>query len=235
MPKPRNDIPIAFLRECFDLDPETPSGLRWRFRATMPPQWNSRQAGKPAGTAAGKGYWHIKLTFGGQERHLHAHRVVFALTHRHWPEHEIDHVHGVKAGNGIENLRPATSMQNAHNQKMRCTNTSGYPGVWRHRRSRKWQTRITAGGRRINLGGFNTREKAGAAYLAAKAILHPFATAPRNRMWAALTIIRIARNRWNMTLEAAAWEAFEPLLPPINHAYLRKPLNHPATELQTTK
>jgi hypothetical protein len=84
----------------------------------------------------------------------------------------------------------------------------------------------------IYLGSFNTREDACAAYLAVKAILHPFGPVPRgmttnirprNRMWAAHTIIKVARKRKNMTLEAAAWEAFQPLLPQINHARLPEP------------
>ena len=81
MPKPRNDIPVAFLRECLNLDPTVPSGLRWRSRADMPPQWNSRHSGKPAGTAVAKGYWKITLTFDGRVRTLNAHPVVFALAH----------------------------------------------------------------------------------------------------------------------------------------------------------
>ena len=54
MPKPSDHdtplaIPLAVLRECFDLDPGVVSGLRRRFRADMSSQWNAKCAGKPAG------------------------------------------------------------------------------------------------------------------------------------------------------------------------------------------
>jgi hypothetical protein len=45
----------------------------------MPPWWNTRYAGKPAGRPDSEGYFPIKLTFDGRKRWLLAHRVVFAL------------------------------------------------------------------------------------------------------------------------------------------------------------
>jgi hypothetical protein len=54
MPKPSDrDIPLAVLRERFDLDPGVVTGLRKRFRAYMSPQWNAKCAGKPAGGSPG--------------------------------------------------------------------------------------------------------------------------------------------------------------------------------------
>jgi hypothetical protein len=216
MPRPRNDIPLAYLAESFDLDPTTPSGLRWRFRAHMTPHWNAAFAGKPAGTAWGQGYLQICLTFDGRERKLKAHRVVFALSHGHWPEQEIDHKNGVEAGNDIDNLRSATNGQNAHNQKIYCTNTSGFPGVSWDKQKRRWLAGIMAGGRTIRFGRFNSREQAGAAYLAAKAILHPYAPLPRGmtplyinprvRLHAVKTIVKTARKHHDTAMQSAAWQ-----------------------------
>jgi hypothetical protein len=95
--KPKNDIPLAFLRECLDIDAEAQSELRWRPRPLehFPDErarasWNARYAGQQAGAHA-KGYWLVGLTYGGRRRMLGAHRIVVALTHGFWPEHEVDH------------------------------------------------------------------------------------------------------------------------------------------------
>jgi hypothetical protein len=109
MTKPKNDIPIALLAERFVLDPTVPSGLRWRFRADMTSTWNTRHAGKPAGSLHING-WLVVLTFGGRLRYLLASRLVYALANARWPAKEVDHIHGVEAGNGIANLRGATPL-----------------------------------------------------------------------------------------------------------------------------
>jgi hypothetical protein len=220
MPTPNNDIPLAYLRTNFELDPDIASGVRRRFRADMSPQWNAQWAGKPAGTRDSKGYFRIQLTFAGRNRMLQAHRVIFALAHGRWPAEELDHALGVKAGNGIGNLREATHAQNNHNRTISPRNTSGYPGVSWLKQRRKWQAQITANCRRIHLGsGFNTREEAGAAYLAAKALLHPFAPIPRgsttppnlqpvDRLKMAFRIVKTARRYPDMKL--TAWDYLIP-------------------------
>jgi AP2 domain/HNH endonuclease len=219
--KPKTDIPLAYLRACFVIDTTVGSGLRWRYRADMSPQWNSRCAGKEAGTPTAQGYWCVSLTLHGRQHRLRAHRIIFALTHGHWPPHELDHKNGVEAGNGIDNLRAATPSQNQHNRKINRNNTSGYSGVCWDKRRGKWEAKIKIGGRQFRLGYFDTQEEAYAAYLAAKALVHPFAPIPRgttmnilprSRFWAAQRVLKAARKHRDTTLEAAAWEAFEPLL-----------------------
>ncbi len=187
MAKPKDhDIPLAFVREALDLDPAVESGTRWKQRPRdhFPDQrawtiWNTRYAGKSAGSLKGNGCFHIGLTFDGRMRWLKTHRVVFALTHGHWPKHEVDHIHGVEAGHGSGNLRAATRTENQHNVKISRRNTSGYLGVsWSKERGR-WRAQIVAGGRGVWLGYFDTPEEAFAAYLAAKRRLHLFAPTPR--------------------------------------------------------
>ena len=92
------DIPVAFLAECLILDQETTSGLRWRERprehfvsARASASWNARYAGKLAGSPTIWGYLDICLTFAGRERHLKAHRVVWALAHGRWPDDQLVH------------------------------------------------------------------------------------------------------------------------------------------------
>ena len=185
MTKPHDrDIPIAYLRESFILDPATPSGLRWRKRPRehFLPQawirWNTRYAGATAGRLDGEGYLRVTLTRGGRKHFLYAHRIVFALINDRWPVDRVDHEKGVEAGNRITNLREATTAQNGQNRKLDAHSTSGFAGVGKSS-WRGWQARIGVGGRRIWLGHFATREEAVVAYLKAKAELHSFQPTPR--------------------------------------------------------
>lgn len=184
--KPKDtDIPIAFLRECFVLDPQT-GRLMWRVRPRehfptlrSAASTNGRLAGKPTGSLDSKGYLQIWLTIGGQRRGLLAHRSIFALTHGRWPADEVDHRSGASDDNAPGNLREATHNQNRQNLKLFANNTSGFTGVSWDARHGKWQGNIGIGGRLIHLGRFATPEAAYAAYLKAKTELHPFQPAPR--------------------------------------------------------
>lgn len=184
MPKPKNnDIPIALLRECFDLDVET-GALTWRVRprehfatANAWASWNAIYPGEKAGTLHPTGYLNIGLTIDRRCRLLLGHRVIFALVHGRWPVDEIDHRNGVEAGDDVDNLREATHAQNCQNRKVNGNNTTGFPGVSKH--GNKWQANIAVAGRRRHLGAFDTAEAAHAVRLKAKAELHPFQPVPR--------------------------------------------------------
>lgn len=194
-----SDIPISFLVQCFDANPNS-GALIWRTRSrehfrseSRWRQFNTRFAGKAAGTRQDKGYLQVTLAFDGRRRTLMAHRIIFALAHGRWPDELLDHAHGVEAGNGVANLREATHSQNNQNRSATSRSTSGLTGVFWNKRHKKWRAHIVANGRRMHLGSFNSRETAHAAYLAAKAELHPFQPVPRD-------LSRPAR-RWRLVLE----------------------------------
>ena len=136
----------------------------------------SRFAGNPAGTFIK--YWRVKLTFKGVERLILAHRIIFALTHDRWPVADLDHEDRNRTINQIGNLREATPSQNNQNQGLRSDNTSGVKGVYWHKKARKWQGYISVNGRRLHLGLHPTRERAEAAVLMVRSLLHPFAPKP---------------------------------------------------------
>jgi len=74
----------------------------------------------------------------------------------------IDHIDRDGLNNRRSNLRFCTNTQNQMNSCKNKNNTSGFKGVYIDKG--KFRSRISFNGRRIHLGFFDTREKAGEAY-----------------------------------------------------------------------
>lgn len=74
---------------------------------------------------------------------------------------EIDHINGDKLDNRKENLRFCTHRQNAVNQRIYSTNTSGFRGVYAV--GKKWAAQIYRYNKAIYLGSFETKELAAKA------------------------------------------------------------------------
>lgn len=155
------------LRELLAYDRET-GAFTWkvaRGRGVM--------VGDIAGYTHSGGYRYIGVC----GRNHRAHRLAWLWVHGVWPAACLDHRNGVRSDNRIVNLREATIAENAQNRlQVASDNTSGHPGVsWRKDRCR-WRAFIHLDGRQHHLGHYATAEEAAAAYLVAKAKLHPFAT-----------------------------------------------------------
>jgi hypothetical protein len=79
---------------------------------------------KPATTYPSKaGY--LSVSFMG---HMwRAHRLAWRISHGHWPDHEIDHINGMKDDNRLANLRDVTHSENMRNDNTRIRMTTrGY-------------------------------------------------------------------------------------------------------------
>lgn len=170
-----NSITCEFVRKVLDYDPE--SGiLLWRERQKQDfkrsyefKRWNSRYAGKKAGTISnpkrGTPYLRVKLNGKTYE----AHRLIWFYMTDEWPLHEIDHRDSDGLNNRWLNLRNATDQQNCANRSVRSDNSLGIKGVYFDKESRRYRAEIQVSGRKIYLGRFDTPEEGSRAYMAAAA------------------------------------------------------------------
>lgn len=164
-------LPMQLVIEAFELDPSSPSWLRWRIRPRehfkSDRGWrifNSRHAGKPVTaytSLADTQYWVVR--FGGR---LHrAHRLVLALVSGSDPGPlHVDHIDGNGLNNNPANLRMATHQENLRNRGPQKNNTTGRKGVSWNKHAQKYVAQIKINGRPIHLGCFVDIESASAAY-----------------------------------------------------------------------
>lgn len=146
--------------------PET-GELRWAVGN------RGRQKGDIAGSIYSNGYRRIYLA----GKRCPAHRLAWMLFYGYWPESDIDHINGVRHDNRISNLRLATKSQNQQNRsasKKPGGKSSRFVGCYYHPRNKKWTAAITAYGKRMWLGSFDTEIEAQKAYKEAKLKHHDF-------------------------------------------------------------
>lgn len=128
------------------------------------------KAGMVAGSKRPDGYIGICV----DQHTLLAHRLVWFWHHGTMPEHEIDHINGIKHDNRIENIRPATRTENLQNTKKGRSQHTNLIGVGYSSRDKVYSAKIRHNGQRKYLGSFATADEAHCAYLKAKQELHPF-------------------------------------------------------------
>ena len=92
-------------------------------------------------------------------RTVRMHRLIMAAK----PGIQVDHRNGNGLDNRRENLRLATSLQNGANKRTKGP-ASGFKGVYRTDRGKRWKAIITVGYKRQHLGCFDTAQEAAAAY-----------------------------------------------------------------------
>lgn len=151
-----------YLRERLHYDPET-GELTWRGRG----QNFGGFAGKPAGCVQ-KGYRVIQ--FSTPKVSVLAHRAIWAMVTGTWPRDRVDHKDRDGTNNRWFNLREASQGQNMLNRAAK--GAVPYKGVCRHKSKGGYIARITAKGRLINLGWFESPVAAARAYDSAAVRYH---------------------------------------------------------------
>jgi hypothetical protein len=129
--------------------------------------WNTRYAGKAAGTINPAG--HLRVAVGHIQ--YHAHRLVWLYMHGEPVPDVIDHIDHNKLNNRFTNLRAATKLQNGANSGKRKNNTTGIKGVGLLPHG-SYRARIMFNGKDIALGRFKTLEEAAKARFEAATRLH---------------------------------------------------------------
>ena len=159
------NLTVERLREALNYDSATGVFTRRHQSGT-----GRQPAGTVAGGLRGNGYVYISIDC----RSYLAHRLAWFYVHGVWPDGDLDHRDICPTPNWISNLKPKTRSGNMQNRaKPNSNNKSGLLGVRYHRRSGKWTSEITVGGKSKYLGLFASPELAHEAYVSAKKQLHP--------------------------------------------------------------
>jgi hypothetical protein len=104
-----------------------------------------------------------------KRKHYAVHRVVFLLAHG-WLPDCVDHIDGNPSNNCVENLRPATRLQNQHNRRINVKTKTGVKNVSPHQG--KWQVRFSIKGKTVHIGCFDDMELAELVAVEARHKLH---------------------------------------------------------------
>lgn len=161
----KRSLSFSYVSARLNYDAQT-GKITWREKPVLRQHdktWNTRFAGRAAGSVDPAGYFVITL----EGRHYRSHQIAWLLNFGAWSPGELDHINRRRGDNRIGNLRPASKSQNAINSSTPRNNTSGYRGVHWHDGARKWRASIKINQRRLHIGYFADAAEAGSAYFAA--------------------------------------------------------------------
>ncbi len=169
----KNKYPsIDYVRQCFR---EDNGHLFWLERPLEHfasigswKTWNKRFSGKEAGHIATSGREHsgyrVVVVINGVIRYRYL--IIWALHHGEWTL-RLDHKNRDSMDDRIDNLRPATPLQNVANSTICRDNKSGFKGVTWFKPARKWRASMTVNNKHVSLGYFDDPVKAHEAYVKA--------------------------------------------------------------------
>ena len=100
-------------------------------------------------------------TSDGKRTSILMHRVIMNITNQ---EIQVDHIDGNKLNNQKNNLRVCDNRHNHFNMSLYKTNTSGFKGVYWHRKAGKWVAQIYRDKKHYYLGCFDFLLEAALAY-----------------------------------------------------------------------
>lgn len=86
-------------------------------------------------------------------------RIIFMMHYGVLPK-TIDHINCIKTDNRIENLRPASIIENGQNKKIQKNNKSGFKNVHWCKTNKKWVVTIKVNKKSMSVGSFKDIELA---------------------------------------------------------------------------
>ncbi len=140
-------------------DHDKVSNHKWRLRKDSPNRpdvfYVVATIGHPDGS------WHTRPNGTRRKRQttLLMHRLIMDAP----KGMEVDHINGNSLDNRKSNLRICTRSQNQRNSGPLKNNTSGYKGVVRYHRIKKWAARIKHNSKSIHIGCYDDKEEAARA------------------------------------------------------------------------
>jgi hypothetical protein len=157
---------LNYLKECFELDPTSPSYLKWNpnrprghFKSEKSYQiWEKNCAGKNISNLS-QGRYHT-VYFKILKQRISAHRVVYAIYNNtiNFSDKLIDHIDGNCLNNNPENLRICTHQQNQLNSKLAQNSRTGHKNI--QLINNKYCVCFEKNRKKIYLGIFNSLEEA---------------------------------------------------------------------------
>ena len=122
-------------------------------------RWNTRYAGKVAGTIRRADGYRV-VSIDGKIYLIH--RIIWLHVHGELliPDQQIDHINGDPLDNRLVNLRVVNRQENGRNAKRPKSNKSGVVGVGWHKANQKWQAYIKVSKKSIHLGVFTDFDQA---------------------------------------------------------------------------
>ena len=170
--KPNSLPDLNFLKECFELDPSSPSYLKWNpnrprnhFKNLQAfESWKTQFANKYISNETSDGnYYYLHVTpINDKTYNLKSHRVVYAIYHNttNLEGKEIDHINRNGKDNSPENLRLATHNQNLLNRIKQKNNRIGHKNIRYHESCKKFTVQVGYKRKTIYFGSYSTIEEA---------------------------------------------------------------------------
>lgn len=168
--KPLPDL--NYLKECFELDPSSPSYLKWNenrprnhFKNLQAfESWKTTWAGRYIiNETSDKKYYYLNVGGANIARQpLKVHRIVYALHHNtiDFQNLLIDHINSDGKDNRPENLRLATYSQNLFNRPKQVNNKIGHKNIRYHESCKKFTVQVGFKGKAIYFGSYSIIEEA---------------------------------------------------------------------------
>jgi len=129
------------------------------------------KVGSVSGSIHSKKQGYVEISVDGDI--YYAHRLAWFYVYGEWPENDIDHKDHNTTNNSIYNLRDVTRSENMQNRiKAQKNNKTGMLGAHQRVDRKGIRSRISIGGKQVNLGVFETAELAHQAYIEAKRMHH---------------------------------------------------------------